>query len=78
MSELALFLSGDTGVEGILSVSSAEGSGVICCPRHPQISSAKCARLFAFKNTGRLVKDHLLVVLTSRPKHRAVSSRAQA
>lgn len=40
----------------------------------PKISSAKRAKLFAFKNIARLMKGNLLTGPTSQPKHRAVSS----
>lgn len=59
-------------------MSSAECGSIICCPRYPQISSAKCDKLFTFKNTARLMRDNLFMGLTSQAKPGAVSSRAQA
>ena len=43
-------------------------------PQPKEAVSAKCAKLFTFKNTARPMKDYLLTVPTSEPKPRAVSS----
>lgn len=78
MRELTLFLSGDTGVGGICQRHLVNAVEFCVVQGTPQISSVKHAKLFTFKNTIRLMTDNLFMVLTSQPKHRAISSRAGA